>query len=108
MDRLKPVDFFGMIENMMRRYRSGFNVYCVEAIWPHDEKGLENLRGCRLAQMEPGQQIRFESVSVETAEDEYLRLRKCLESIAESLEPADSEATETYRLLSANLIDGVY
>jgi 5-oxoprolinase (ATP-hydrolysing) subunit C len=61
----------------------------------------------RLAQMEPGEMIRFESVSVETAEDEYLRLRRCLENIAESLEPTDSETTETYRLLSANLIDGV-
>ena len=61
----------------------------------------------RLAQMEPGQRIRFESVSVEAAEDEYLKLRQCLDKIAESLEPADSETPETYRLLAANLIDGV-
>jgi hypothetical protein len=32
-----------VIENMMNRHRSGFNVYCGKAIWPHNEQGLENL-----------------------------------------------------------------
>ena len=32
-----------IIENMMQWHHSGFNVYCGEAIWPHNEQGLENL-----------------------------------------------------------------
>ena len=32
-----------VIENMMRWHHSGFNVYCGGAVWPQDEKGLENL-----------------------------------------------------------------
>ena len=32
-----------VIENMMNWRHSGFNVYCGEAIWPHNEDGLENL-----------------------------------------------------------------
>ena len=32
-----------VIENMMQWHHSGFNVYCGEAIWPHNEEGLENL-----------------------------------------------------------------
>ncbi len=32
-----------VIENIMRWHHSGFNVYCGEALWPHDEKGLGNL-----------------------------------------------------------------
>lgn len=32
-----------IIENMMNWRHSGFNVYCDNAIWPHNEEGLENL-----------------------------------------------------------------
>jgi len=32
-----------VIENMMSWRHSGFNIYCGNAIWPHDEKGLEDL-----------------------------------------------------------------
>jgi ribosomal protein S27E len=32
-----------IIENMMNWRHSGFNVYCGNAIWPHNEDGLENL-----------------------------------------------------------------
>ncbi len=32
-----------VIENMLNWRHSGFNVYCGNAIWPHDEEGLENL-----------------------------------------------------------------
>ncbi len=32
-----------VIENMMNWRHSGFNVYCCNAIWPHNEEGLENL-----------------------------------------------------------------
>jgi hypothetical protein len=32
-----------MIENMINWHHSGFNVYCGNAIWPHNEEGLENL-----------------------------------------------------------------
>jgi len=32
-----------VIDNMMGWHHSGFNVYCGETIWPHDETGLENL-----------------------------------------------------------------
>jgi hypothetical protein len=32
-----------IIENMMSWHHSGFNIYCGKAIWPHDEKGLEDL-----------------------------------------------------------------
>jgi hypothetical protein len=32
-----------VIENMMNWHHSGFNVYCGNAIWPHNEDGLENL-----------------------------------------------------------------
>ena len=32
-----------IIENMMQWRHSGFNVYCGEAIWPHNQEGLENL-----------------------------------------------------------------
>ncbi len=32
-----------VIENMMNWHHSGFNVYCGNAIWPHNEEGLENL-----------------------------------------------------------------
>ncbi len=32
-----------IIENMMNWHHSGFNVYCGNAIWPHNEEGLENL-----------------------------------------------------------------
>jgi len=31
------------IENMMQWHHSGFNVYCGQATWPHNEQGLENL-----------------------------------------------------------------
>ena len=29
-----------VIENMMQWHHSGFNVYCGEAIWPHNQEGL--------------------------------------------------------------------
>ena len=32
-----------VIENMMNWRHSGFNVYCGNAIWPHNQEGLENL-----------------------------------------------------------------
>jgi len=32
-----------IIENMMQWHHGGFNVYCGEAIWPHNKRGLENL-----------------------------------------------------------------
>jgi hypothetical protein len=32
-----------VIENMMNWRHGGFNVYCGNAIWPHNEDGLENL-----------------------------------------------------------------
>ncbi len=32
-----------IIENMLNWRHSGFNVYCGDAIWPHNEEGLENL-----------------------------------------------------------------
>jgi hypothetical protein len=32
-----------LIENMMQWRQSGFNVYCGEAIWLHNQEGLENL-----------------------------------------------------------------
>jgi hypothetical protein len=32
-----------VIENMMNWRQSDFNVYCGNAIWPHNEEGLENL-----------------------------------------------------------------
>ena len=32
-----------LIDNMMNWRHSGFNVYCGNFIWPHNEKGLENL-----------------------------------------------------------------
>ena len=32
-----------IIENMMNWRHSGFNVYCGNTIWPHNEEGLENL-----------------------------------------------------------------
>jgi hypothetical protein len=32
-----------VIENMMNRHHSGFNVCCGSAIWPRSEKSLENL-----------------------------------------------------------------
>jgi len=32
-----------VIENMLNWHHSGFNVYCGNAIWPHNEEGLENL-----------------------------------------------------------------
>lgn len=32
-----------VIENMVNWHHSGFNVYCGNAIWPHNEEGLENL-----------------------------------------------------------------
>ncbi len=32
-----------VIENMMSWRHSGFNIYCGSSIWPHDEKGLEDL-----------------------------------------------------------------
>jgi hypothetical protein len=32
-----------VIENMINWRHSGFNVYCVKAIWPHNQEGLENL-----------------------------------------------------------------
>ena len=32
-----------IVENMMQRHHSGFNVYCGDAIWPHNQEGLENL-----------------------------------------------------------------
>jgi hypothetical protein len=31
------------IEKLMNWRHSGFNVYCGNAIWPHNEEGLENL-----------------------------------------------------------------
>ena len=33
----------GLIEKLMNWRHSGFNVYCGDAIWPHNEDGLENL-----------------------------------------------------------------
>ncbi len=32
-----------VINNMMNWHHSGFNVYCGNAIWSHNEEGLENL-----------------------------------------------------------------
>ena len=32
-----------VIEKMLNWRHSGFNVYCGNAIWPHNEEGLENL-----------------------------------------------------------------
>ena len=32
-----------LIENMMNWRHSGFNVYCGNAKWPHNQEGLENL-----------------------------------------------------------------
>ncbi|MBW1995959.1 MAG: transposase [Deltaproteobacteria bacterium] len=32
-----------VIENMLTWHHSGFNIYCGNAIWPHNEEGLENL-----------------------------------------------------------------
>jgi len=32
-----------VIENMLSWHHSGFNVYCGDAIWPNNDKGLENL-----------------------------------------------------------------
>ncbi len=32
-----------LIENMMNWHHSGFNIYCGDAIWPHNEDGLEKL-----------------------------------------------------------------
>ncbi len=32
-----------VIENMFNWRHSGFNIYCGNAIWPHNEEGLENL-----------------------------------------------------------------
>jgi|LGVE01.1.fsa_nt_gb hypothetical protein len=32
-----------LIENMLNWRHSGFNVYCGDAIWPHNAEGLENL-----------------------------------------------------------------
>ena len=61
----------------------------------------------RLGQMEPGTKIHFKAVSVEEAEDAYMRMQARLEKIAASLEPADTEALETHQLLSVNLIDGI-
>jgi hypothetical protein len=34
-----------VIENMMGWHHSGFNVFCGPAIWPRNEKGMENLAG---------------------------------------------------------------
>jgi biotin-dependent carboxylase-like uncharacterized protein len=61
----------------------------------------------RLAQMGPGETMRFSSVSIAEAEEQYLALAQCLETIARSMEPADAESLKTYRLLSINLIDGI-
>ena len=33
----------GLIEKLMNWRHSGFNVYCDDVIWPHNEEGLENL-----------------------------------------------------------------
>jgi len=32
-----------VIENMLTWRHGGFNIYCGNAIWPHNEEGLENL-----------------------------------------------------------------
>jgi hypothetical protein len=32
-----------LIENMMNWHHSGFNIYCGDTIWPHNEEGLERL-----------------------------------------------------------------
>jgi hypothetical protein len=32
-----------VIENMLNWQHSGFNVYCGNVIWPHNEKVIENL-----------------------------------------------------------------
>jgi len=32
-----------VIENMLNWHHSGFNVYCGNAIWPHNDEGLEHL-----------------------------------------------------------------
>ncbi len=61
----------------------------------------------RLAQIGPGEAIRFTAVSVEEAENEYIRLLRRLDEIARSLEPTRSEFLNTYHLLATNLIDGV-
>ena len=62
----------------------------------------------RLGQMEPGRVVQFKAVSVEEAEDEYLRLNQLLETIAQSIEPLDTDTLNTDRLLSVNLIDGIW
>jgi 5-oxoprolinase (ATP-hydrolysing) subunit C len=61
----------------------------------------------RLGQKAPGDALRFQAVSVEEAENEYLRLVDHLARIAATLEPADPQTLLTYRLLAGNLIDGV-
>lgn len=61
----------------------------------------------RLAQMGPGETMHFTAVSIDEAEEQYLSLNRCLDTIARSLEPADAETMETHRLLSVNLIDGI-
>ena len=61
----------------------------------------------RIAQMGPGDTLRFKAVSVEEAEDEYVRLRGHLDQIAASLILIGPEERITYNLLKANLIDGV-
>ncbi len=61
----------------------------------------------RLGQMEPGTKIRFKAVSVEDAEDAYMRMQARLKKIAASLERKDTEALDTQQLLSVNLIDGI-
>jgi len=48
-----------VIDNMMNWRHSGFNVYCDNAIWPHNEEGLENLaryitRGASACASRPG------------------------------------------------------
>ena len=48
-----------VIENMLNWHHSGFNVYCGNAIWPHNEEGLENLaryitRGASACAARPG------------------------------------------------------
>jgi hypothetical protein len=35
-----------IVQNMLCSHHSGFNVCCGQAIWPHNDKGLEKLARC--------------------------------------------------------------
>jgi allophanate hydrolase subunit 2 len=62
----------------------------------------------RLGQLAPGSVIRFEAVSIDVAEDEYIQMNRFLEKLSSLLEPAEPERLKTQQLLSANLINGVW